>query len=154
MDIEARNRIEKYIKGTNYRLIEFTVKGDQRNKIYEVFVDCRGKLEVEELAKINREIWDLLESKELTKGVSKIMVSSPGVDKRFKYIWQLLKHMGRTLDIELKSGDTLSGKLQEITEEPDEKIYIKIPKKKKDDEDKFEWINFNDISECKVKIKY
>lgn len=154
MDIEARNRIEKYIKSTNYRLIEFTVKGDQRNKIYEVFVDSRGKLEVEELAKINREIWDLLESKELTKGVSKIMVSSPGVDKRFKYVWQLLKHMGRTLDIELKSGNSINGKLLEVKEEPDEKIYIKIPKKKKDGEDKFEWLSFNDIAECKVKIKY
>jgi ribosome maturation factor RimP len=154
MDIEARNRIEKYLKSTNYRLIEFTIKGDERNKIYEIFVDCRGKLIVDELAKMNKEIWELLHSKQLTKGVSKIMVSSPGADKRFKYIWQLLKHIGRSIDIEMKSGNFLSGKLIEVNEEPEEKIYIKIPKKKRDDEDKFEWIDFKDILESKIKLKY
>jgi len=154
MDIEARNRIEKYLKSTNYRLIEFTVKGDERNKIYEIFVDSRGKLIVEELAKMNREIWDLLQSKELTKGISKIMVSSPGADKRFKYIWQLLKHIGRNIDIEMKNGEYLSGKLLEVKEESDEKIYIRIPKKRRNDEEKFEWIEFKDILESKIKLKY
>jgi ribosome maturation factor RimP len=154
MDIEARNRIEKYLKSTSYRLIEFTIKGDERNKIYEIFVDCRGKLIVDELAKMNKEIWELLQSKQLTKGVSKIMVSSPGADKRFKYIWQLLKHIGRSIDIEMKTGNFLSGKLIEVNEEPEEKIYIKIPKKKRDDEDKFEWIDFKDILESKIKLKY
>ncbi len=154
MDIEARNRIEKYLKSTNYRLIEFTIKGDERNKIYEIFVDCRGKLIVEELAKMNREIWEMLQSKDLTKGISKIMVSSPGAETRFKYIWQLFKHIGRSIDVEKKSGDYLSGKLIEVKEEPEEKIYIKIPKKRKDDEDKFEWIEFKDILESKIKLKY
>ena len=48
MDIEARNRIEQFLIKTDYRIIDFVIKGDSRSKIYEIFVDSRKELLVDD----------------------------------------------------------------------------------------------------------
>ena len=154
MDIEARNRIEQYLVKTDFRIIDFIIKGDALNKIYEIYVDCKSNFAVDELAKLNREIWELLESRNLTRGLSNISVSSPGVDKPFKYIWQLYKHKGRTFEVKLKNGNFLNGILEKVTEGDENMLKFKIMKKGKESKNAEESFNFCDIQDLKVKLKF
>jgi ribosome maturation factor RimP len=155
MDIEARNRIEKYFIRNDYRIIDFIIRGDQRMKIYEIYVDSRNNVLIDDLGRFNKELWELLESKELTKGLSKIIISSPGVERSFKYIWQMYKHVGRILEVKLKNGKTLVGKLEEVFENENPGIKLFVTKKGKNDtENSINEIIFSDIAESKVKIRF
>jgi ribosome maturation factor RimP len=154
MDIEARNRIEKYLVKTDFRLIDFIIKGDARIKYYEIYIDGRNNLSIDELAKVNSDIRDLLESKGLTKGLSNISVSSPGVDRPFKYIWQLYKHVGRTFDVKLNNGSFFNGILEEVTEADENTLRFKILKKGKNETGVEETMRFSDIIDLKVKLKF
>lgn len=154
MDIEARNRIEQFLIKTDYRIIDFVIKGDSRSKIYEIFVDSRKELLVDDLAKMNREIWDLLETKNLVNNISKITVSSPGVDNPFKYIWQLFKHTGRTFDVKLRNDMFFTGILEEVKEEEQNILRFNILRKSKNSEGVIDLVQFSDIKELKVKLKF
>ena len=154
MDIESRNIIEKYLVKTDFRIIDFVIKGDSRKKIYEIYVDCKNELVIDDLARLNREIWDLLESKNMTNGLSNISVSSPGVDKPFKYIWQLYKHKGRTFDIKFHNGNFFNGILEEVIESDENLLKFKIFKKGKDSLVIDELVKFKDIDVLKVKLKF
>jgi len=154
MDIEARNKIEQYLLKTDYKIIDFIIKGDSKNKIYEIFVDSRENVIVDDLAKINREIGDLLESKNLTKGLSKITVSSPGIEKPVKYIWQLCKHKGRTFEVKLKNENFFTGILEEVIEKEEDLLRFNILRKIKENENMSDLVKFKDINGLKVKLKF
>jgi ribosome maturation factor RimP len=155
MDIEARNRIEKYFIRNDYRIIDYIIRGDQKTKIYEIYVDSRNSVLIDDLGRFNKELWELLESKELTKGLSKIIISSPGVERSFKYIWQMYKHIGRILEVKLKNGKTLVGKLEAVFENENPGIKLFVTKKGKNDaENLVNEIMFSDIAESKVKIRF
>lgn len=155
MDIEARNKIERYFIQNDYRIIDFIIRGDQKLKIYEIFVDSRNNVLIDDLGRFNKELWELLESKDLTKGLSKIIISSPGVERSFKYIWQMYKHIGRVLEVKLKSGETLTGKLEDVAENDNPCIRLNLTKKKKDSLDNsVQEIKFTEISESRVKISF
>jgi ribosome maturation factor RimP len=154
LDIESRNIIEKYLVKTDFRIIDFVIKGDSRKKIYEIYVDCKNELLIDDLARLNREIWDLLESKNMTNGLSNISVSSPGVDKPFKFIWQLYKHKGRTFDIKFHNGNFFNGILEEVIEADENLLRFKIFNKGKDSIVIDELVKFKDIDILKVKLKF
>ena len=70
-----------------------------------------------------------------------------------KYLWQLKKHIGRTLEIDLNTGEKVEGTLSGITE-PDY-LGVEIPQKNKSSNyPEQREINFNDVRELKVKISF
>ncbi len=81
------------------------------------------------------------------------MVSSPGVDKPFKFDWQLNKHTGRTLEIELIEGKKIEAKLNDISDKGILSLTKKFKKGKKQETEDIE-INFDDIKSSKVKLEF
>ncbi len=153
-DLEAL--IEEYFRDSDYGIIEFILRGDGGTKVAEVFVDNENGINIDGLAKINRDLNELVDNNLVIKDISKLVVSSPGAERPFKYLWQLKKHIGRVLEIELSNGEKLEGKLTEINGNGNESITIDIIKKEKSKQIVTETriINFKDIKESKVKISF
>jgi len=150
MNKEILLKINGFLDNTGFECIDLLMKGERNNKILEIFVDSREVFDIDKLARLNKEIWEILEKSEMTKDISKVTMSSPGVEKPFKYLWQIHKHIGKLFIIVLKNGNILNGKLLEIKNERE--IIFEVLKGKKEKE----IINliFEDIQDLRVKLQF
>jgi ribosome maturation factor RimP len=148
--------IENYLKGSDAKLIDFVVRGERKNKILEIYLDSESGLNLETISAINKDISKLLDDFQNERGtneISKLTVSSPGVDKPFKFAWQMHKHIGREIDITLNNDEKISGILELL--EPDNTLIIEEVKKKKSEPAKDKKIiKFEDIKDSRVKLKF
>jgi ribosome maturation factor RimP len=145
------NIIKEFFTGNSFVLIDFKQKGNKGNLILEVFIDKKEKFGIDEIAELNRNLWKFLEERNSNKGILKIVVSSPGAENPFKYIWQLEKYIGRELEMKLKSGEMISGILEEISDLKKEEFKIQIKEKK---DIKYLKFLFGDLSEVKIKLSF
>jgi ribosome maturation factor RimP len=150
MENEILAKIDEFLEKTKFKCIYFVVKGERSNKILEIYVDSLQVLDIDELALLNKDLWEMLASNELVKNISKIVVSSPGTERAFKYAWQLEKHIGKVLVIELKDGNIFNGKLLEIVNDNVLVLETIINKKEK----QILNLNFDEIQESKVKMPF
>ncbi|MBK8981465.1 MAG: hypothetical protein IPM38_03870 [Ignavibacteria bacterium] len=155
METEIRNIAEDYFSRSDYKIIDYILRGEKGTKVLEIFVDNRNGINIDELVKINHELDDLIEEKIELVDISKLQISSPGAERSFKYIWQLEKHIGRDIEIRLDGDTEITGKLTLVTEN-DSKIGIEIQVKEKGKKNQTEYreINFGDILESKIKLKF
>lgn len=156
MNYQIEDIINRYLEKSEYKLIDFVLRGERKNKVIEIFVDRNSDLNVEDLSLINRELWDEFEKEDISGEFAKIVVSSPGAERSFRYIWQLVKHTGRTLELKMSNGDTLKGKLIRVnTDEPEIIELMMMGQEKKGAKQEISTeIKFSDISESKVLIKF
>ncbi len=149
--------IEKSLQGTGYSLIDINTRGEKKTKVLEVFVDSVEEVNLDELGELNKLFWNELEEKEFGEEFSKIIVSSPGVDRPFRYIWQLHKHIGRLLTAKNSDGRTIEGTLTDVNEEKGEiTLVISDTKSKKSASQMHEMyiLKFSELTESKIKIKF
>jgi len=107
-------------KRNNLLLIDFVIRGTDRDPVIEVFVDGEENITAEKCVELSREINNQIEEKEILKSSYRLDVSSPGVDRPLKFLKQYPKHLNRNFEIEYKSGDTvknLKGRLISIEED-------------------------------------
>lgn len=156
MENELKSVIQEYFQDSSYKIIDFVLRGEKGTKVLELYVDNKEGVNIDELAKINRDLNKKVEEKIVIKDISKLIVSSPGAERPFKYIWQLYKHLERTIEVELFNGERIEGKLVVVSDNPDENIILDVSKKEKQKERSSELkeINFKDIKESKVKISF
>jgi len=146
-----KNILDGFLKETSFILIDLVQKGDKNNAILEIFLDKKENFSIDELAVVNKNLWKYLEERNLEKGISKIVVSSPGAENPLKYFWQMKKHIGREFEIKMKNGETVTGKFDEISNFENEEILIQIKEKK---EIKSVKVLFRDILEAKIKLSF
>lgn len=144
-------KVDEFFYGNSFVLVDLKQKGNKGNYILEVFVDKKENFGIDELAEINRNLWKHLESEDMHKGIMKIIVSSPGTENPVKYFWQLEKHIGREVELKLKTGDVVSGKLVNLTDMAKEELQIEIKEKK---EIKLLKFLFGELSELKIKLSF
>ncbi|HAY34105.1 MAG TPA: ribosome assembly cofactor RimP [Ignavibacteria bacterium] len=155
METEIKNIAEDYFSRSDYKIIDYILRGEKGTKVLEIYVDNRKGINIDELVKINHELDDLIEEKIASADISKLQVSSPGAERSFKFIWQLEKHIGRDIEAILSGDEDVTGKLTMVSEN-DGKIGIEIQKKEKGKKNTEEYreINFGDILESKIKLKF
>lgn len=148
--------VESFVKSKGLMFIDCTIRGERSTKVLEVFVDDIDPISLDKIGKMNTELWNELEAEDLSNDISKVIVSSPGVDKSFRYPEQLFKHIGRTLDIKMKNGSELTGELNGILNTgKNYLIEIKVTERNGNKVNKeTESLEFDEISESKVKLKF
>jgi len=150
--------LDTCFRDSDYKIIDIIFRGDGRTKVLEIFVDNKNGISIDDLAGINRELNALVDSEITIKDITSIIVSSPGAERPFRFIWQLIKHIGRTLEVELNNDEKFEGTLEGIPEQSEEKgiLNFEIPvfEKKKFVRRELREINFKDIKEIKVKISF
>lgn len=157
-ETELQNLINDYFESSDYKVIENIIRGEKGTRVLEIFIDNEKGTNIDEITKINKDLSSLIDEKIDMFNISNLVVSSPGAERPLKYYWQLRKHTGRTLEIEMIDGEKFEGKLMEMPDETEdeEKIMVEIIIKEKGKKNTFytREIKFKDIKEVKVKLSF
>ncbi|MBK8552814.1 MAG: ribosome assembly cofactor RimP [Ignavibacteria bacterium] len=159
MEIEPglQSIIDEYFSTSDYKIVETIFRGEKGTKVLEIFVDNRIGINIDEITRINKDLSSLIDEKYVINDISNLVVSSPGAERPLRFLWQLEKHAGRTLEIELNDSEHIEGKLLGISENSgDGRIKLEIPVKEKGKKLSHteREINFKDVKEVKVKISF
>lgn len=128
-------------------LVDVVLKGSGRERVLSVYADTLEGITLEQITRLNRELSDVLDMNDAIRGSYRLEVSSPGVDRPLKFLWQYEKNIGRYLRVLFEDqGKTkeIKGKLISLDEN---NIVIKSGK----DET---LIPFSSIKKAKVIIKF
>lgn len=154
--MELKEHIAKLAQGflpdDTYYLVEVVIKGlDPRQKVL-VLIDGDNGVNIDVCASISRQIGHNLEENETIDKAYTLEVSSPGIDHPLLSTRQYQGRIGKRLKITLKSGDEISGKLVNVTE--DTLTVSKEIKKGKKPETEEIGLTFNEIEKSFVLISF
>lgn len=124
------------LDGQDMFIVDVEVKGTSSVPVISIYVDtAEGGVNIDQCAKLSRELGFLIDSQELIEGKFTLNVSSPGLDRPLKDSRQYPKNVGRKASVKVKEAEAvkvLKGTLTEVGEsglklETDKKIvtYIK-----------------------------
>ncbi len=125
------------------------------NKL-DIIIDCDSGVTFETCRQISRYLEGFIDEAGWLGETYTLEVSSPGADRPLQLPRQYKKHVGRTLEVTLASGETLEGTLEEATDEHIALAY-KVSRKegnKKVTEDVRTTHLFGDIKTAIVKISF
>lgn len=98
-----------------YFLVEIKIKPTNNVKVY---LDGDQGITIEKCIAINRALYKQIEELKLFPNDDfSLEVSSPGLDEPLKLHRQFVKNTGRPVEILLKDGRKIEGKLLEVTED-------------------------------------
>ena len=116
----------------------------------KVFVDNDHGANIDKLVKLNRSLYKKIEESALFPGGDfALEVSSPGLDEPLKLTRQYIKNIGRDVEVILKDGQKLEGKLLEAN---DDEILVEELKGKKKDPLRHT-VTIENIKHTKIQIK-
>lgn len=128
-------------------LIEVNLRGNEKNRILEIYVDGESSVSAETLAELSRSVNTQIEEYKILEGSYRLDVSTPGVERPLKYLKQFHKHIGRKFEVVYMSGEEkliIKAKLESVEGEnlifTTEKTLIKV--------------NFKEILSAKVLISF
>lgn len=98
-------------------LIELIIRGNEKNRVIEIFVDGEENVSAGTCAELSREITGAIEEKEMIQSSYRLDVSSPGVDRPLKFLKQYPKHINRKFELSYTDGEStkkLAGLLKSV----------------------------------------
>jgi ribosome maturation factor RimP len=126
-----------------FMLIDIVFRGDERNRIIQIFIDGETGISVDDCAVVSSKLSRKLEEQDFIPSNYRLEVSSPGTDRPLKFLKQYIKHIDRKFEVEYLFNEEKKkfvGKLVRIAGE--DLFFI---------ENKNEiMINFNNIKSAKV----
>jgi ribosome maturation factor RimP len=131
-------------------LVEVKIRPGNNIKI---FVDADRGMSIDKLAQYNRNLYRQIEESGLFPNNDfSLEISSPGLDEPLKLRRQYLKNIGRYVEILLKSGIKIEGKLINAT---DGEILIEEEKGNKKKKEIIQHsLSYDDIKTTKIQIKW
>ena len=138
--------VKKVITEKNLFLIDLVIRGNERNRIIEIFVDGEQVISAEDCANISRELNKIIETRELLKSSYRLDVSTPGVERPLKYLGQYSKHLNRIFNVMYKAGEDKLRLKGELIKIDNELLSFKSNKEI--------IINFNDIIKATVEVSF
>jgi ribosome maturation factor RimP len=131
-------------------LVEVKIRPGNNIKI---FIDADRGMSIDKLAQYNRNLYRQIEESGLFPNNDfSLEISSPGLDEPLKLRRQYLKNIGRYVEILLKSGVKIEGKLINAT---DVEILIEEEKGNKKKKEIIQHsLSYDDIKTTKIQIKW
>ena len=131
-------------------LVEVKIRPGNNIKI---FIDADRGMSIDKLAQYNRNLYRQIEESGLFPNNDfSLEISSPGLDEPLKLRRQYLKNIGRYVEILLKSGVKIEGKLINAT---DGEILIEEEKGNKKKKEIIQHsLSYDDIKTTKIQIKW
>lgn len=137
---------DEIVASEGFLLIDLIIRGDDRLRIIELFIDGEKAVTSDDCSKISRLIDKTIESEKLFENY-RLDVSSPGVDRPLKYLVQYNKHINRKFEISYKESDKTKKVVAKLVRVDGEQLYF-------EDRNKEIKINFADIIKAKVLISF
>jgi ribosome maturation factor RimP len=150
MNILLRNITEfadRITQDLDLLLIDITIRGDERNRVVEIFIDGEMGISAETCAEVSNKIKELIEEQDLIKGKYRLEVSSPGIDRSLKFLKQFPKHINRKFEIVYVAEESTVKVVSKLLKIEGEDLFFFDGKKEL-------IINFNKIKSAKVQISF
>ena len=143
---EILQKIQTAIEQLGYFFIDIEFRGDERNRILEIYIDNEEGIVTPDCVDVSRACGNLIEDENLIESKYRLDISSPGIDRPLKYLKQYKKNIGRTFELEFEDqiAEKFEGKLIAINED-----ILKFEINKKTEE-----VNFNNIKSAKVVVRF
>ncbi len=146
-------KINEFLRGIieeqGFFLIDLVIRGSQRNKVIEIFIDGEKNVSAENLAALSRLLSNKIDEHSLIESSYRLDVSTPGVDRPLKFLQQFPKHINRKFEISYREDDQtirkLTGVLLGIN---GDELLFKLDKNTE------QIINFNKIKSAKVLVSF
>lgn len=100
----------------NVTLISANVRGQHKQLILDVFIDAQDGVTHEHCTAVSRFVDEQLVNDEFYDRLRAVEVSSPGAETPVKYLWQLIKHVGRTVRVVRVDSSVEEGTLVSVSE--------------------------------------
>ncbi len=151
----ALHHLEPLIRSTfesgrcgEYYLVDLEVSP---SKHIGVFVDGDEGVSLETCTQISRILESILDQEPSLGGIYELEVSSPGVNRPLKFSRQYLKHLGRTLKVQMNGGEIVEGVLTSTSHDT---IILDIKPIDKKSKPESREIPFENIKEAYVTIQF
>ena len=147
----VEDKVKDLLAGSpTHFLVEVRIKPTNNIK---VFIDADEGVVLSDLINYNRKLYKQLEESGMfPNGDFSLEVSSPGLDEPLKLFRQYRKNIGRYVDVTMKEGSRVEGKLIDTTEDG---IVVETETGKgKKKEVRQESILFDQIKQTKIQIKF
>ncbi|WP_435355629.1 ribosome maturation factor RimP [Emticicia sp. SJ17W-69] len=154
MNTEVKSKIEQLLQplleNDKFFVVDIKVSLSKLNSKVTILLDSDEGIKIDECRAISRQLGESLD--EIMPEKYTLEVSSPGVDVLLKSERMYRKNIGRSLQITLKNGTIVKGKLEEVDSQ---KITIIEEKKRKKTEEIIPMsIAFDTIKESQVIISF
>ena len=130
----------------NLFLLEVLFRGNERDRVIEIFIDGEDNLSAGDCARISREINQVIEERELLDSAYRLDVSTPGVDRPLKYLKQYKKHINRKFEVRYKTGENKKDITAKLVKIEEDNLYFYS--------DREQLIKFEDIIKAKVLVSF
>ena len=100
---QIRDAIAAAVERKGVHCIDLVIRGDRGKPVIEVFVDAEQGVTSDICADVSREVSGTLEKADLLPGQYRLDVSSPGIDRPLKFLWQYRKHIGRRIQVRFRA---------------------------------------------------
>lgn len=148
VDQRVQSIVDDVLSGSSLYVVEIIVRGVKGSRVVEIYVDSDEGLNVDALAKVNREIGFMLETEDVIEGHYTLNVSSPGIDRPLRLPRQYKKNIGRSLKVKYMEEEKRRNVRGELIETADEFIELKLPG------GKHQRISMNEIIESKIVLPW
>lgn len=125
-------------------IVDVQLKGNKGNQRLFVFLDGDKGIQIDQCATVSRKLGHQIEEMNLIDGKYILEVSSAGMGKPLQVKRQYKKNVGRELEVVLKNGEVMTGKLESST---DDNLTLNI-------EEKQVGIPFNEIEKATVVVSF
>jgi ribosome maturation factor RimP len=126
-------------------LVDMEFRGKGRDRVLSIFVDTEEGITLSQITQLNQNISDLLDMHNVISGPYRLEISSPGLDRPLKYLWQYQKNIGRKLQVNYRDKETIKEVTGKLINAAEEGILIESKS------DKLK-IPLSEITKSKVKI--
>jgi ribosome maturation factor RimP len=144
---QIRDLISPVFERMHIHLVDLELRGHLNNQVLSVYADTDSGISLQEITDLTREIEDILDLENPIPGKYRLDVSSPGIDRPLKDIWQYRKNVGRKIQVDY----LFEGNHQEIIGELNNVTDKEITIKNKNKETK---ISFAAIEKAIVKLNW
>ncbi|MCK5457651.1 MAG: hypothetical protein KAI45_11040 [Melioribacteraceae bacterium] len=144
--IEISQKLQVAIEKLGYLFIDIDFRGDERNRILEIYIDNEKGIITADCVDVSRVCGNLIEEENLIESKYRLDVSSPGTDRLAKFIQQYKKHIGRNFELEFEDqvSEKFNGKLMDVNNDI---LKFEIDKK-------IEEVNFKNIKSAKIIVRF
>ena len=116
-----------------------------------VYIDGDEGVSLDACTQISRVLESVLDQEPTLGGIYTLEVSSPGVSRPLKFPRQYLKHIGRTLRVQMVNGDRVEGELKSTSHDT---ITLEVASKEKKGKPELKEIPFAEIDEAYVTVSF
>jgi ribosome maturation factor RimP len=131
-------------------LVDVVVRGQARQLVLDIMLDAPAGITHEHCRAVSRALDERLENDEFAGRLRAVDVSSPGAEAPVKFLWQLTKHVGRTVRVVHTDGSVIQGTLVRAD---DQGIDVQPTQQKKESKPPV-LLHAADVAEARVVITF